>query len=252
MFQFRWRARRFLVADRDRTEHHGLHLLNGAEHVGRDWWRWWVWLEGPDEVLDRVESVRYALHPTFPNPVRLVTDRASKFRLESSGWGEFSLAATVTMKDGMSFPLERWLDLGVRAGEEAETRRPSVFASFSVVDRPLVDPLLKRLESQGIAVITPADVPAGDEWSSAIVDGIQRADLVAIVTGGELRGWAEEEFRCALDRGKPVVSVSVGSSEVPDSLRAFSGLRLRSPADLDAVGDAIASRVKDVFYPDER
>jgi transcription initiation factor IIF auxiliary subunit len=80
-------------------------------YEGGDWWTWAVWLEGRDEALDFVEFVEWALHPTFPNPVRRVRDRASKFRLETGGWGVFPIVARVQMKNGEQTKLHHYLEL---------------------------------------------------------------------------------------------------------------------------------------------
>src|SRR6185369_12704930 len=62
---------------------------------GLDWWHWSVWLEAPRAELEKIEYVEYVLHPTFPQPVRRVTDRSTNFRFESAGWGEFMIYAKV-------------------------------------------------------------------------------------------------------------------------------------------------------------
>lgn len=69
-------------------------------YKGDDYWKWWVWIDGADEELDSIAFVTYILHHTFPKPIRKVTDRESKFRLETSGWGVFTIHAKVQMKDG--------------------------------------------------------------------------------------------------------------------------------------------------------
>lgn len=61
---------------------------------GEGWWSWEVWLDGPDAALDNVEAVVYTLHPTFLDPRRRVTDRASRFSLRAGGWGEFMIRLT--------------------------------------------------------------------------------------------------------------------------------------------------------------
>ena len=83
-----------------------------ASYVGDGRWNWSVWVDGPDAELDRVESVEWILHPTFPNPVVLVTQRQTKFRIDRIGWGEFEINANVTAKDGHLQNLKRWLLLG--------------------------------------------------------------------------------------------------------------------------------------------
>ncbi len=86
-------------------------LVQDFEYKGKDWWEWWIWVEAPDEELDRIEYVEYTLHPTFPSPVREVHDRASKFRLETSGWGIFTVYATLAFKNGDVQKLEHTLEL---------------------------------------------------------------------------------------------------------------------------------------------
>ncbi|MEA2361910.1 MAG: hypothetical protein QOD71_1055 [Thermoleophilaceae bacterium] len=78
-----------------------------SHYEGNSSWTWRAWIEGPDEQLDAVDHVIYVLHPTFPEPERVVRDRESKFRLEAYGWGVFRLYATVVYKDGTEEPLER-------------------------------------------------------------------------------------------------------------------------------------------------
>lgn len=72
----------------------------GIEKSGYDWYKWEVFVDEPDETLDKIEYVKYLLHPTFPNPERIVTDRSTKFALESSGWGVFKIIITIKFKNG--------------------------------------------------------------------------------------------------------------------------------------------------------
>ena len=52
---------------------------------------WCVFLDEPKSVLDDVIAVEYILHPTFPDPVRRISDRTHCFALESQAWGEFGI-----------------------------------------------------------------------------------------------------------------------------------------------------------------
>ncbi len=83
----------------------------GPHRGESDWWDWSVWLEGSPEDLDRVASVEWILHPTFPQPVRVVKDPATNFRLDTGGWGVFLIHATVHNKDGSQIKLKHYLDL---------------------------------------------------------------------------------------------------------------------------------------------
>lgn len=78
-----------------------LKLRNTWRYKGDDWWEWEAFLDdGGSGDLERVSSVEYILHETFPDPIRKVKDRSGGFRLESGGWGEFGLKAFATLKDG--------------------------------------------------------------------------------------------------------------------------------------------------------
>jgi transcription initiation factor IIF auxiliary subunit len=63
------------------------------------------------EELDQIDHVIYILHPTFPNPVREVKNRSTKFRLDTAGWGVFLIRATVKQKSGKEISLTHYLKL---------------------------------------------------------------------------------------------------------------------------------------------
>lgn len=88
-----------------------LEIKQGFEYQGKDWWKWWVWVDGPEQELDRIEYVEYTLHSSFPKPVRQITDRSSKFRLETAGWGVFTIYIKVVYKGGEKTFLEHDLEL---------------------------------------------------------------------------------------------------------------------------------------------
>jgi transcription initiation factor IIF auxiliary subunit len=88
-----------------------LSIQQSEQYLGNDRWRWSVWLEGGPEELDFVDHVTYVLHSTFNNPVRVVADRTTNFRLETSGWGTFTIHAKITYCDGGEAALEHDLVL---------------------------------------------------------------------------------------------------------------------------------------------
>jgi transcription initiation factor IIF auxiliary subunit len=95
-----------------------LSIEQDAQYVGNDRWSWSVWLEGSTSELDDIDRVVYILHPTFHNPVREVEDRNSKFRLDTSGWGTFTIRAKVIHRDGRETPLKHDLKLVYPDGTE--------------------------------------------------------------------------------------------------------------------------------------
>jgi transcription initiation factor IIF auxiliary subunit len=88
-----------------------LSIRQDQSYLGKDRWKWSVWIEGPDTELDAVDHVVYVLHPTFHDPVRKVQDRSTKFRLSTSGWGAFTINAQVVAKDGTETLLQHDLVL---------------------------------------------------------------------------------------------------------------------------------------------
>jgi transcription initiation factor IIF auxiliary subunit len=88
-----------------------LRIEQGFEYQGEDCWEWWVWLDGSEREVDQVDHVVYILHPTFPKPVRKVTDRSTKFLLKTSGWGVFEIQAKVIHNDREETLLKHFLVL---------------------------------------------------------------------------------------------------------------------------------------------
>jgi transcription initiation factor IIF auxiliary subunit len=86
-----------------------LFVAQSQKHEGDNWWRWSLWIESADKDLDQIAAVTYTLHPTFPDPVQTVTDRASKFQLRCSGWGVFLIPVEVRLKNGGKIQLAHQL-----------------------------------------------------------------------------------------------------------------------------------------------
>ena len=88
---------------------------NYSRHVGRreeyEWFEWIVFMDEPPEKLNKVRSVEYRLHKTFPDPIRVAEDPRSRFALGASGWGEFWIFITIYLKDGTEEHTKYHLDL---------------------------------------------------------------------------------------------------------------------------------------------
>jgi transcription initiation factor IIF auxiliary subunit len=78
---------------------------------GTDVYSWCVFLNAPLGVINGIRTVEYTLHPTFPNPVREITDADHAFALQSEGWGTFSIEIRVFYNDGHEDELEYALKL---------------------------------------------------------------------------------------------------------------------------------------------
>jgi transcription initiation factor IIF auxiliary subunit len=82
-----------------------------SRYLDNDRWAWSVRLKGTSAELDDIDHVVYVLHPTFHNPVREIRDRATNFRMETKGWGSFTIYAKVVYRDGHETGLEHELVL---------------------------------------------------------------------------------------------------------------------------------------------
>ncbi len=69
-----------------------------------------TWIEGTGELV-QVDHVKYVLHPTFPDPVQVITNPNGGFVLKTGGWGEFNLKAFVYMKDSSEKKLNHEVQL---------------------------------------------------------------------------------------------------------------------------------------------
>jgi len=78
----------------------------------KDMYAFHVIVQGNEEVLDRIEYVKYSLHPTYPNPNQVVTDRKSHFKLKELAWGESNVRAEVKIKgQEQTIKLNRYINL---------------------------------------------------------------------------------------------------------------------------------------------
>ncbi len=93
-----------------------IQIQQDQKYHGDDWWSWSIWIEGDDDQLDQIEKVVYQLHRSFPDPVRIVTNRKNKFKLTSAGWGVFTIHARVITHDGAACKLVHELELRYEDG----------------------------------------------------------------------------------------------------------------------------------------
>jgi len=184
-------------------------------------WDWSVWIDGPDVELDQVESVRWVLDPTFREPIVRVEQRQSKFRLDSSGLGEFEINARVTAKDGRQQHLKHWLR----------------FISASVADAEWEEAAHEALARRGFDVLTTNDLPAGLTADAAISSTVDEATTVVCIFSDESAPWIGREVVKARERD--VVIVPIGVGEHPKIPPVLKDLQAVNVPDLDGVDSAI-------------
>jgi hypothetical protein len=113
--------------------------------------------------------------------------------------------------------------------------------------------LKNSLENQGVEVLSSEDLAPGDSWRSGLTEGISRAQVVAFLVSGELRGFAEQELAFAKQGDKSVVPILVGeASNIPQPFERVQAMHMRSERDVGPVADLLAARAKNLFYEDEK
>lgn len=95
-------------------------IAQDYSYIGDDFWNWSVWIEASETSLDKIENVIYNLHYTFKEPVRIINTRNNKFKLETSGWGTFTIYARINFKDKSVLELEHELELYYPEGDACE------------------------------------------------------------------------------------------------------------------------------------
>jgi len=233
-----------------------LRLESDSRLIGDNLWDWSVRVVGPPQEMAEIESVTYRLHPTFPNPVQRVVDASTGFRLRSSGWGEFAIAADVRFRDGRVNRLARWLELrdetGVRvSGSPAGGTRPTVFLSYSIADNAMVRKLSESLEGQGLEVWTDQRIEAGSDWQAELRRRMKSADFVVPVLSDPPSDFVEEEAKLARGAGRQVLPIVVGEAKLPKSLQDLVHLRLRETGNIEGLANQVVAKVKDQVIPDE-
>lgn len=87
---------------------------------------WCVFMEADTRVLDRIEYVKYILHPTFINPERISKNKKERFAIYSNGWGTFSIKIEVVFKNKEIYKTDYYLVLKENAWPTKNIRNSSL------------------------------------------------------------------------------------------------------------------------------
>ncbi len=235
-----------------------LRIAQHAAHDGKDAWHWSIWLEGPQADLDQIVQVEYTLHPTFTQPVHVVDDRSTNFRLSASGWGEFEVQARARTRDEKWHPLRHWLTLrgvdanraptrGLRPVEAMSRSEPkkAVYITGSYADKSVIEAAKTKLVERGFAVTTSDDFRPGVPFGVELETTISRVDAVVGVISDRPSHWLDRELELAASRDVPVIPVTTGGrSEAVEGPAERAMLKIGddgeiSPADADSLAEAI-------------
>lgn len=208
------------------------------------WWRWSVWLEGPQEDLDQIEYVEYTLHPTFPKPVRRITNRRTNFCLSASGWSEFTIYIDIKLKNEEILKREHRLILEDASAKGKQTsaevgKSPALFLSSGMADLPLAYKLSEALREKKVEVLMPDDIKPGLPWEVSLSLLLDRANMAAVIVSDKPSPWVMREIEALKRRNIPLVPVLVGrQEELPDPLRNLPTITVKSVTDIRSIGAA--------------
>jgi hypothetical protein len=229
-----------------------LKIVQIANRKTSRYWGWSAWIEGTPEELDNIDEVVWRLHPTFTNPIRRINSRDTKFRLDSSGWGEFKLRAEIHQKSGPVQKLNHWVELteneeqteGQSIGTSATTsssasaRPRSVFVSYTKDHAPLVRPLLDALKQYDIDASIDEHVPSSVDFRRWMKEKILSSNAMVAVISNSTGVWQDAEIKIALDAGVPLIPVATEelASRVSSALSGYQSAGSLSPLFLKPSG----------------
>lgn len=93
-------------------------VAQDSTYLGDDYWDWSIWIEATELNLNKIKNVVYNLHETFPRPIRIIDSRDNKFKLDTSGWGVFTIYIRINFKNETVLDLEHELELYYPDGKE--------------------------------------------------------------------------------------------------------------------------------------
>ena len=227
-----------------------IHVKQKADYQGKDWWRWSVWVDGPKEELDQIEYIQYTLHPTFPKPVHCIKNRRTKFRLNSSGWGEFMIYVNIKRKDGGVLNTEHWLKLEYPLPKKkydmtSSSEHPTVFLSSSIADMSFTYALRKALNAEEIEVVTTNDLELGSSLEASLRSLLDRVDTGVVIISDKLSPWVTQEIEEMQKRKMPLTPVLLGQApKSANLLRSLNAVKAKDIDDAKAVARNVAERIK--------
>jgi transcription initiation factor IIF auxiliary subunit len=222
-----------------------LELAQSDEMVRSGWWKWSVWMDGTDEELDQVKEVTYLLHPSFPDPVCVVRDRSSAFRISTAGWGEFTIHAEARLRDGSVQKFRHPLKLHTPKQHAALPEAPHVFLSYSAIDGRLAAQVSRELESHGVKVINSSSAMSPGSPAETIRTALENSLAVVALQSDTPSNAVRAELATAHDLDKRVVHVQVGAAPSDDDAPRGDVLQFAASAH----AETIARKVMQVLEP---
>ncbi len=226
-----------------------------ATRISQGSWDWSVWLEGTGEVLDQIESAEYVLHPTFPNPVREMSNRANNFRLNARGWGEFMIHVNIHLKDGETVRYDHWLklrdDTYQAPSKEADfsfdlsaTQR-RVYLSCSLADIELAKRIDEVLGQYNFNMLMSDDFDPNLTLERAISLEREPIDGAIFLITDFWSPYLPQEAQTMHDNGIPILPILVGpEAKLPRELADLVPIHVKDRGESEAIAMSIVEQLK--------
>ena len=202
---------------------------------GSDWWDWSVWVDGSPAELSKVKSVTYRLHETFPHPIQVKKNRKEKFRLDSSGWGEFTIFVIIDTGERRPITKRHYLTLEVPRSSEIPTSQPAaVYLCYAASDKRIALALEEVLRAANLKVINAAQI-SGSSFRVALVELFKMIDVVVAIVSEDPSEWVLFEIGLAQDADVPVIVVMEGSDSPPAHLAKLPTVHIAASSSTSAL-----------------
>jgi hypothetical protein len=221
-----------------------------TKYQGNDWWHWSIWIDGPAAEMAGVRGVTYLLHPTFPNPRRRIDDASTGFRLDSAGWGGFTLKIEVERKDGttvnltheleLEYPDEPERDAPVRGMTEP---RVVVYLAYSAVDARVAESLHNALLLHGIEVLAPSDLRPGEVFENAISQKVRSANVMVALVSDASGRTMHSDIQTALKNRTRTVVVELSPPSIPIPTEV-PRIPLNNERDVDQIIESLVQTIR--------
>jgi hypothetical protein len=211
-----------------------LAIKQQSTYKGDDWWDWSVWVDGTDAELSKVKSVTYRLHETFVEPVQIRKTRRNKFRLDSAGWGEFTIVVKIDIGEGKPIVKRHYLTLERTTTRALAAQPASIYLCYAASDKRIALELEKILTAASYKVLNASQIP-GSSFRVALAESLKAIDAVVAIISGEPSEWVLFEIGLAQGASVPVVLAVEAKSELPPPLAKFSAVEFISQSAMSAL-----------------
>jgi hypothetical protein len=208
------------------------------------WWDWSVWVDGSAAELSKIKSVTYRLHETFSQPIQVKKNRKEKFRLNSWGWGEFTITVNIDTGEGKPITKRHYLTLEVPPNSQVATSQtPAVYLCYAASDKRIASALEEMLRAASLNVINASQI-SGSSFRVALAESLKMIDTVVAIVSEDPSEWVLYEIRLAQDADVPVVVVMEGSGSPPAELSKLPTVHIASSSSTSALPPTLHSEIQ--------